>query len=179
MDQEIERKFIIDPSNPVLGDMLSDTEYKLENRYYLYRENGIELRFTSLTPQSGEAYYNFDRMEITDNLLVSRKKDRISITEDEFERLLAILRLKDSNIQPVVRKSYLIAKDPQVEIKVYGGRFEGLIRAEVEFDSVESSNSYQPLRWFGKEISNTLLGDDTKLPDLSTNEFEDLMKQYL
>lgn len=179
MKQEIERKFIVDLNNPVLKDILLNKPYKLENRYYLFRANGIELRFTSVLPTNGEIYYDFDRLQVIDDSLANRSKERIKITKGEFDNLLNLLSLKNSNIKPIVRKSYLISQNPQLEIKVYQNEFEGLIRAEVEFSTIEESNSYQPLSWFGKELTNSQIGNDVKLPDLSPDNFKKILNSFL
>jgi CYTH domain-containing protein len=179
MSQEIERKFIVNPNSIALKKVLSGKGHKLENRYYLFRGGGIELRITSLESVTGETYYNFDRMQIVDNSLANRSKDRINISKSEFEELVGLVNLKNQNITPIIRKSYLIAKNPQIEIKVYGGDFEGLVRAEVEFTSTEESDSYTPPDWFGKELTNSPLGNDVKLPDLSKQVFTKLLDDYL
>lgn len=179
MNQEIERKFIVDPSNQTLRDLLSEKTHKLENRFYLYRGDGIELRFTSVNPTDGETYYDFDRMQVVGDSLANRSKERIKITKQEFDELTSLVKLRDPNIKPIIRKSYLISQNPQIEVKVYGGEFEGLVRAEVEFSSVEESNSYKPLNWFGKELTNSPVGNDVKLPDLSPEDFKKTLARYL
>ncbi len=179
MNQEIERKFIVNSNSTALKKVLSGKGHKLEHRYYLYRGDGIELRITSLESATGETYYNFDRMQVIDHSLANRSKERINISKNEFEELVALVKLKNPNIKPIIRTSYLILKDPQIEIKVYGGEFKGLVRAEVEFTSTEESNSYKPLDWFGKELTNSPLGNDVKLPDLSNQVFTKLLADYL
>jgi CYTH domain-containing protein len=40
-----------------------------------------------------------------------------------------------------------------LEVDVYGGELEGLVVAEVEFDSVEDSNAFAVPEWFGEEVT--------------------------
>ena len=40
-----------------------------------------------------------------------------------------------------------------IEMDVYGGPHRGLITADIEFDSVTQSRSFQPPDWFGREIT--------------------------
>src|SRR5258708_2373455 len=177
--EEIERKFIVNPNSLVLKKTLKNLPYKLENRYYLYRDSCTEIRFTSISSDGKETYFNLDRMEVVGNSMTNRKKDLITISKDEFDCLLDLVRSREPNIETIIRKSYSISKNPQLELKIYGGKFDGLIRAEVEFSSNEEADKYKPLNWFGKELTNTPIGNDVKLPDLSSDEFTQLLKGYL
>jgi len=42
----------------------------------------------------------------------------------------------------------------QVELDVYRGLLEGLVVAEVEFESAEESRRFAPPTWFGDEVTN-------------------------
>jgi adenylate cyclase len=42
-----------------------------------------------------------------------------------------------------------------IEMDMYGGRHRGLITADVEFDSVRASRSFQPPDWLGREITGS------------------------
>ena len=46
-------------------------------------------------------------------------------------------------------------KNPRIVLRVYQGDYEGLKRVEVNFNSIEDSQSFTPLDWFGKEITST------------------------
>jgi CYTH domain-containing protein len=43
--------------------------------------------------------------------------------------------------------------DGVAELDVYGGKLEGLLVVEVEFDSEEQAGSFTPPDWFGDEIT--------------------------
>ena len=42
----------------------------------------------------------------------------------------------------------------QVELDVYRGLLEGLVVAEVEFESAEENRRFSPPTWFGDEVTN-------------------------
>lgn len=179
MTQEIERKFIVDPQNEAYQQLIKDKVFVVENRYYLYKKDGIELRFTSLTKSNAEVDYTFDRMEVMDDSLTIRTKQRWQISKPEFDSLLALLRHSTPDTEPIIRHSYTIGSNPTIQIKVYGGRFDGLVRAEVEFESVESCLAYQPEAWMGTDISSTQIGDDIALADLTPDVFKSILAAFL
>lgn len=159
---EIERKYLITPDQ--LKKLVADTSaFVQETRYYLYCESDNEIRFT----QREEDSFTLDRMELlqdqTDEYFV-RKKERIVIPQAEFETLVALV--KDQ--LPVERLHFKL--NDQIELKVYQGRHEGLIRVEVEFNSIEEANNYQPEFEYVAEITNTPLGRDVLLAKLSKDE---------
>lgn len=179
MQQEIERKFFVDAENNEFQNVIAHLMRITESRYYAYRANDIELRFTSKSADDGSETYTFDRMQVKDDDRTIRSKERILITKQEFEALLALVHKDDPDIEPIVRHSYTVQEsNPKIEVKVYDGRFAGLIRAEIEFDSVEEMLSYQPASWMGVEISNTKVGNDVLLPDLSDQEFQEQLGQF-
>ena len=175
VDLEIERKFFVFADNNDLKRVLTGLKPNREERYYLYRRDGVELRFTKVE-KSDKIIYQFDRMEVllqegskSHNV---RRKQRLEISKFEFDELLDLVKTKDGGIKPIKRLRYKIKENPKIEIKVYKGRFEGLIRIEVEFASVEEAKGYEKLAWFGREITDMSIGRDTNLPDLSDEEFK-------
>ena len=157
MIQEIERKFFVKN----IPD-LSELKGIQDERYYLYSDDGIELRFQ----KHGEKY-ELERMAEYANL--SRTQEKIDITQKEFEVL------KQFGKGPIIRESYLIAKNPQITIKKYHDRFEGLVRAEVEFKSLDEAQQFQPPDWFGKEMTDMPVAKDAELIDLTDEEFHKLI----
>ncbi len=41
-----------------------------------------------------------------------------------------------------------------IELDVFAGDLEGLVMAEVEFDSVEASDTFEPPAWFGRDVTD-------------------------
>ena len=159
MDYEIERKFLV----KTLPDLSGKTKQVFE-RYYLYRGKGVDVRI-----QKVDSTYEFERKSEVSGL--GRETQKFEITKEEFEAL------KKKSGEGIIRDSYLMSENPEVTIKIYHGRFEGLLRGEVEFESEKAAQKFVPLDWMGKEITDTSLGRDSKLLDLSTGEFKDLLSR--
>ncbi len=157
MALEVERKFFV-KNMPDLSHLKAIRD----ERYYLYSGEGVELRFQ----KHGEDY-ELERMVEYTNL--SRTQEKIKITKNEFETL------KQFGKGPIVRESYLISENPQITIKIYHGKFEGLIRAEVEFESLDGAQQFKPLDWFGKEMTDMSIAKDAKLVDVADEEFHKLI----
>ncbi len=159
MKNEIERKFLVKkmPS-------LKWLEAICYERCFLIRNEKIEIRV-----QKKAEKYEFERKEKSSNLFA--KKQKIEIQKKEFERF------KKTTKEEIIRDSYILDnKDPEISVKVYHGRFEGLVRVEVEFSDEKSAKKFTPPKWFWKEITDSPLGKDSKLLDLSDKEFKKLMK---
>jgi len=101
--------------------------------------------------------------------ILSAKKLKYEITQTEFEQL------KKQAPYWIFRKSYKISQEPNISIKVYSDRFEWLQRVEVEFNSEEQAYSFVIPDWFGEEITDSPLGRDSQLINLSEEEFKKLI----
>ncbi|OGE30576.1 hypothetical protein A2631_03405 [Candidatus Daviesbacteria bacterium RIFCSPHIGHO2_01_FULL_44_29] len=156
---EIERKFLIKK----LPD-LSDQTPILYERYYLRRGDDVEDRI-----QLKGGKYEREILESVSSL--ARKKHKTTLTKGEFESL------KQQASEVIIREGYQIKDIPNGTIKIYHGRFEGLIRAEVEFPSEEKAQAFKAPDWFGKEISDTPLSRDSRLLDLSDEDFKKLLSK--
>jgi hypothetical protein len=49
---------------------------------------------------------------------------------------------------------------------------------KVKFSSEGDAKSFEPLDWFGREITNSPLGKDRALINLSEEEFDELCVEY-
>jgi len=81
--------------------------------------------------------------------------------------------LKARASDAIIRDKYVISEMPNIAIQIYHGKFEGLIRVEVEFDSEKEANEFVPLGWMGKEMTNLPIARDGKLLDLTSEKFEE------
>ena len=154
MRNEIERKFFVKEMPDISG--LQPLHYE---RYFLERSNGREVRIAKV----GDSYVYEEKNEVSD---LERTREKREITRPEFEKL------KEHSSEGIVRERYSISENPKIAIQIYHGRFEGLIRAEVEFDSEDAARSFVPLSWMGKEITGLPIARDGKLLDLSDEEFQ-------
>lgn len=82
--------------------------------------------------------------------LMTREEHEEEISLNQYEHLKSKI---DFNL--ITKKRYLVNLDNllTVEIDVFTGKLNGLILAEVEFDSQESANNFRPPAWFTKEVT--------------------------
>ena len=81
----------------------------------------------------------------------------MAISKEEYEAL------KSNATDVIERDSYLLSNNPKVSVKIYHGKQEGLVRAEIEFESEEEAQTFVPYDWFGEEITNKPEGKDATL----------------
>ena len=145
-DMEIEHKYLIKelPSN------LESYKKKEIEQGYLNRSPVLRIRKSN------------DNYIFTYKLKKAREEKDAPICNEEIEAPLtkeAYLHLRekvDGNI--IVKTRYIIpylydGKEYKIELDVFHGKLEGLIFAEVEFESVEDAMSFRKPEWFGAEVS--------------------------
>jgi CYTH domain-containing protein len=153
---EIERKFLVRDMPELSG--ITPVRYE---RYYVRRDDTVEER----VQKKGDVY-EYERKEKISPLERTREKRTVSVEE--------FLHLKKDAGECIIRDSY--ALDKNLSLKIYHGRFEGLVRAEIEFRSTEEALAYHPSHWMGKEITTSPLGKDSALLSLTDEEFHALLK---
>lgn len=159
MANEIERKFLIKK----MPD-LSNFESVIYERYYIFRNNTVEMR----VQKKGDKY-EIERKEVVNGL--SAKKTKLAISEPEFEKL------KQLGSDVILREGFFISSNPGVSIKIYHGKYEGLKKIEVEFDSENEARTFQIPDWYGEEITGSIVSRDSKLLDLSDEEFKNFLEK--
>ena len=157
---EIERKWLL----AGLPDMVSGIVPVEYERYFLPSNSGEEIRIQ----KKGNKRIYQRKVEVP-GVGRERAEDR-EIVEAEF------LELKKTATGSILRTRYGLS--PMVAIQVYHGEHEGLIRYEVEFQSVEEAQAFEPEPWVGREITNSPLGRDSRLLSMSRDEFEQEMKKH-
>ena len=79
-----------------------------------------------------------------------RVEEEIEIDADRFERLWPLtegLRIEKTRYE-------IDAGDGRIiELDVYGGGLDGLVTAEVEFDSEEAAEAFAPPAWLGDDVT--------------------------
>ena len=158
MKNEIERKFFVKE----MPDFSQIKPVRYE-RYFLERGNGKEVRISKI----GEEYFYEEKNSISE---LERTREKREISEEKFNNL------KNTNTQGIIRDRYDISSNPKISIQIYHGRFEGLVRAEVEFSSLEEAGSFTSLPWMGEEMTDLPIARDSKLIDLSNEEFQTFLK---
>ena len=138
MNQEIERKFLIEN----LPDNLhhySSTE--IIQGYLAITKDGTEVRLR----KKDERYFQ----TVKNGFGLQRSEVEIEISADQFEKLWSMTEGK--RIEKV--RHEIDHSGMKIELDIYREILEGLIVAEVEFDSIELANAFIPPSWFGKEVT--------------------------
>lgn len=163
---EIERKFLVKDNSPI--DKIDSRKFTRYERYYLVNDAGLEVRI-----QKKGTKCEFEVKLGTSSL--TRKGEKYEITDAQFE----VLKTKAIG-EGIIRDGCIAFKgmNPPISVKIYHGKFEGLMRAEVEFESEEAAQKFNPPAWCGKEITDTDLGRDSRLLKLSKEDFDKLLSQY-
>jgi adenylate cyclase len=157
---EIERKFLIKELPDLSG--IKPIGYE---RYYIKKDGESVERIQ----KKGDCYEYETKRSISH---LEHKKEKRKITQEEFEELR-----RGKEQEGILRDSYLLSSNPDVSIKIYQGKFEGLARVEIEFASKEEAEEYIPKSWMGAEITVSPLGADARLLHLSRDEFLSLLKR--
>jgi CYTH domain-containing protein len=135
---EIERKFLV---HEPPCDLKRHARTPIRQGYLAVNADGTEARVRKegrnhfLTVKSGHGE--------------SRAEIEVPIDGEVFDRLWPLTRGRR------VRKvRYRVPHDGHtVEIDVYRRKLDGLITAEVEFDSGEAAHAFQPPPWLGEEVT--------------------------
>lgn len=151
---------------------------KLTRRFIIDSLNDLNLSI----PIRYERYYINDRLRVQrkdnkyqkeilddDNYII----EKIDISKIEF------LNLIENAYSEIIRDSYLLLTDSRISIKKYLGKYLGLYRVEVTFNSIEEEKRYIKESWMGQEITNSPLAFDKYLSKLSDDEFKEELKKYL
>lgn len=157
--KEIERKFLI-KDLPNLKD-INPIRYE---RYFLNNDDNDQVRI-----QKRDNKFELETKVKISNVEYHKTKKEIS--EKEFLDLSRICT------KEIIRESYLIL--PNITIKKYFGDYEGLVRAEIEYDVIEQLENIELPDWVGKEITGTELANDSKLIKLSRAEFLEKLSDYI
>ncbi|HWQ60480.1 MAG TPA: hypothetical protein VN420_05060 [Candidatus Fimivivens sp.] len=153
MRNEIERKFFVRDLPNISGIQ--------PLRYERYILNSADEQEESRVSKIGDRYFFENKRIISD---IERTTDKREISQDEFDAL------KSGVGDAIIRDKYTLTTDT-VSIQVYHGRFEGLIRAEVGFDSEEEARRFVPPSWMGKEMTGLPVARDASLWNISRDEF--------
>ena len=134
---EIERKFLVEEKNlPPLSEYPS---HELEQGY-LCVDPVVRIR------RSDEDYY----MTYKSRGLLSREEYNLPLTKEGYEHL------KEKVDGILIRKiRYLIPEKDglTIELDVYDAPYQGFYTAEVEFESEEQAEGYEPPAWFGEDVT--------------------------
>ena len=130
---EIERKFFI--NDPLPG--YKEYPYHAIEQGYLCTEPVVRVR------REDDTYY----LTYKSRGKLAREEYNLPLTKEAYEHLIG---KADGNI--LTKKRYLIPVEGShltIEFDVFEGKFQGLMLAEVEFETEEEANAFVPPEWFG------------------------------
>ena len=151
---------------------------KLTKRFIIFSLDNLALS----NPIRYERYY------ITSTLRIQKKDNKYqkeildkdnNVIEKKDISQIEFLKLKEAAYSYIIRDSYLLLKDNRISIKKYLGKYKGLYRVELSFNSIKEKNEYVKEDWMGEEITSSPLAFDKDLSKLSDNEFQKELKKYL
>lgn len=135
---EIERKYLI---HTPPADYQSYPFHQIEQGY-LCTEPVVRIR------REDDAYY----MTYKSKGLLSREEYNLPLTGEAYAHLLPKI---DGNL--LVKKRYLIPffqeTELTIELDVFEGNFQGLMLAEVEFETEAAALAFIPPAWFGEDVT--------------------------
>ena len=132
---EIERKFLVNK----LPEDLESYPSALIEQGYLSGSPVVRVR------QDGDSYY----LTYKGAGLIAREEYNLPLTAESYAHLLS---KADGRI--ITKRRYRIPYDQYViELDVFSGDYDGLVLAEVEFESLECAGSFTPPDWFGEDVS--------------------------
>lgn len=133
---EIERKFLV---KQLPADL---TQYPHDELCQAY----VSTRPVIRVRQKNDSYI----LTIKSGGMMARQEIEMPIEEEAFERL------KNKRDGMLISKTrYKIPADDglTIELDLFHDVYEGFCMAEVEFESVEQANAYQPPEWFGEDVT--------------------------
>lgn len=151
---------------------------RLTKRYIIHSLKDLKLS----KPIRYERYYINDNLRIQKKDNIYQKEilddenvmiEKTNIKEEEF------LNLKKDAYTEIIRDSYLYLEDERISIKEYLGKYKGLFRVEVKFETKEELEEYKKEEWMEKEITNSPLAFDKYLSKMSNEEFVKELNNFL
>lgn len=136
--KEIERKFLVNQ----ISFSLEGSESKRILQGYFEGDDGQNYRVRLY----GDKYIKTWK---SDGDLV-REEIENEISEDEFNSLWE----KTTGMQLEKTRYFIPFENRTIEFDVFEGKLKGLLLAEVEFNSVEDAENFNPPNWFGKDVTS-------------------------
>ncbi|MBO7336643.1 MAG: CYTH domain-containing protein [Lachnospiraceae bacterium] len=163
---EIEKKFLIDK---LPKDLDTYEKWEIEQAY-LCGNPTVRIRKRDdkyiLTYKSHQGMGKL----IRDSKARVCNEVELPLTKTAYEHLL---EKHDDNIVTKTRYIIPLDKKHKIELDVFKGKLEGLVMAEVEFESTEDAKSFEPPRWFGEDVTGDDRFSNRKLSRLEKYDLKD------
>lgn len=133
---EIERKFLVKE----IPFQLNNLKKRKIEQAYLCTEPVVRVR------RDNEDYY----LTYKSKGLIAREEYNLPLTKESYEHLI-----KKADGIIITKTRYEIPQPSGfvIELDIFEGKYDGLILAEVEFESTEQAAGYIPPEWFGEDVS--------------------------
>ena len=148
---EIERRFLIKNLSKL---DLSQYKHKRIIQDYLYKDRFTAIRKRKTVIKNNVSYtYTIKTKKV--GISVNELENEIS--EDEYNSLEV-----HPNFNHIDKTRYIIPyiDNLNIELDVFNDNFDGIIFAEIEYESENQANNIQLPEWFGNEITNKLTNSD-------------------
>lgn len=140
---EIERKFLLDASQVMKHIAEQRETYNIIQTYISY-EPEVRVR------QINGNFYTFTMKLPKDEIGLSRSELEFAISGTVYQDLV-----KKQVGNTIFKTRYQFKENGyDISVDIYSGDLTDLAVAEIEFDSIEESESFQPLAWFGADITS-------------------------
>jgi CYTH domain-containing protein len=137
--REIERKFLVRNLPENLGGF---PHSEIAQGYLALAPGGVQVR---LRKSGAEHWLTYKRGDGA-----ARIEREVTLTSEQF----AVLWPATEGKRLRKTRYRLPLGELTVEIDVYSGQHDGLVVAEVEFESEESARAFQPPEWLGDDVSH-------------------------
>ncbi len=135
---EIERKFLVKD----LPDRLAEYSFREIEQGYLNTDPVVRVR------KDGDSYY----LTYKGKGLLAREEYNLPLDQASYEHLIA---KADGIVLTKRRYQIPFSQDREytIELDIFRGIYDGLILAEVEFESEEEARNFTPPQWFGRDVT--------------------------
>ena len=135
-NMEIERKYLI----RTLPDQLDSYPHTHIEQGYLCTAPVVRIR------RDGDQYY----LTYKSSGLLMREEYNLPLDEASYQHLLP---KADGDVLSKTRYRIPLHDGLTAELDIFHGCLEGLVMAEVEFEDLQSAESFTPPQWFGKDVT--------------------------
>ena len=146
---EIEKKFVVRDINKV-NEIISKYSKKQITQDYLYADTYTAIRKRKVEQNNNTKYfYTVKTMKVG----ISVNEIEKEISKEEYNSLKI-----NENYTTLLKDRYIIPyiDNLKIEMDVFKGKYEGIIFAEIEFESEEQAAKTAIPEWFDEEISKKI-----------------------
>jgi len=137
MPLEVERKFLL----PGAPDWLQEHPSNRIEQGYLAAEDGDEVRLRRRGEQP--------KLTVKRGQGEVREEAEVDLSPEQFDELWPL-----TESMRLTKTRYLVPLDDlEVEVDTFEGDLEGLVTAEIEFESRAAADRFEPPSWLGEEVT--------------------------